>query len=53
MAKILSKEEVSAHKKPDDLWVIIDEDVYNLTDFQTEHPGKYITSQRPTDDTMS
>lgn len=40
MAKVLSKEEVTAHKKPDDLWVVIDDDVYNLTEFQTEHPGK-------------
>lgn len=46
MAKVLSKEEVTAHKKPDDLWVVIDEDVYNLTDFQTEHPGRSITQRK-------
>lgn len=39
MAKSLTKEEVAVHKKPDDLWIVIDEDVYNLTEFQSEHPG--------------
>ena len=39
MAKIFSHSDVATHKKPDDLWVIVDEDVYDLTKFQTEHPG--------------
>ena len=42
MAKIFSKNDVATHKKPDDLWVIVDEDVYDLTKFQTEHPGRLI-----------
>ena len=41
MSKTFSQGDVAAHKKPDDLWVIVDEDVYDLTKFQTEHPGKY------------
>ncbi|KAL9116718.1 MAG: hypothetical protein Q9187_006753, partial [Circinaria calcarea] len=45
MSKVFSQSDVAAHKKPDDLWIIVDEDVYDLTQFQTEHPGK---SQLPT-----
>ena len=40
MSKTFSQADVTAHKKPDDLWIIVDEDVYDLTKFQTEHPGK-------------
>lgn len=39
MAKILSSSEVASHNKPDDLWIIVDEEVYDLTTFQDEHPG--------------
>lgn len=46
MAKLFSKEDVAAHKKPDDLWVVVDDDVYNLTDFQTEHPGRSIPQRK-------
>lgn len=27
------------HNKPDDLWIIIDSYVYDLTDFLDSHPG--------------
>ena len=40
MSKTFSQSDVSAHKKPDDLWIIVDEDVYDLTKFQAEHPGE-------------
>jgi len=39
MAKTFSASDVAAHKKPDDLWIIVDEDVYDMTTFQAEHPG--------------
>lgn len=39
MSKTFAASEVASHKKPDDLWVIVDEDVYDLTKFQDEHPG--------------
>ena len=39
MAKIFSKDDVAAHKSKDDLYIIVDDDVYNLTEFQSEHPG--------------
>lgn len=32
-------EEVAKHNKPEDLWVIIDDHVYDLTEFQEIHPG--------------
>lgn len=40
MSKTFSQGEVSSHNKPDSLWIIVDEDVYDLTKFQDEHPGK-------------
>jgi cytochrome b involved in lipid metabolism len=39
MSKTFSKDDVASHSKPDNLWVIIDEDVYDLTKFQDDHPG--------------
>lgn len=41
MSKTFSKEDVASHNKPDNLWVVIDEDVYDLTKFQDEHPGMF------------
>ena len=34
-----SRDEVAQHNGVGDLWVIIDEDVYDLSDFMNEHPG--------------
>ena len=42
MAKSFSKEEVASHNKGDNLWLIVDEDVYDLTAFQEEHPGMFV-----------
>jgi len=39
MAKSFSVAEVASHNKTDNLYVIVDEDVYDLTKFQDEHPG--------------
>ncbi|KAL4749829.1 hypothetical protein BDW72DRAFT_125821 [Aspergillus terricola var. indicus] len=39
MAKTFSKEDVAKNNKPDSLWIVVDEDVYDLTKFQNEHPG--------------
>ncbi|XP_023031028.1 cytochrome b5 isoform X1 [Drosophila willistoni] len=40
----MSKKEISLatvkeHNKPEDLWVIIEDKVYDVTKFQNEHPG--------------
>ncbi|KAK2752612.1 hypothetical protein FQN55_006725 [Onygenales sp. PD_40] len=39
MSGVYSKDAVAGHNKPDSLWIIVDEDVYDLTKFQDEHPG--------------
>ena len=39
MAKVFSQQDVAAHSKPDDLFIVVDEDVYDMTKFQEEHPG--------------
>lgn len=36
MSKTFTAVDVAAHKKPDDLYIIVDEDVYDLTKFQDE-----------------
>lgn len=41
MSKTFSKSDVSSHNKPDSLYIIVDEDVYDLTQFQDDHPGKH------------
>jgi uncharacterized protein (DUF2236 family) len=35
----ISATEVSKHDRPDDIWMIINGKVFDLTDFQREHPG--------------
>ncbi|KAJ6080176.1 hypothetical protein N7467_009929 [Penicillium canescens] len=39
MAKTFSKDDVASHSKGDSLWIVIDEDVYDVSRFQDEHPG--------------
>jgi cytochrome b involved in lipid metabolism len=39
MAQRFSKDDVAKHKTADDLYIIVDEDVYDLTKFADEHPG--------------
>jgi hypothetical protein len=34
MSGTYSKEEVQSHNKPDNLWLIVDDDVYDMTKFQ-------------------
>lgn len=42
MAKTFTKEEVASHNKSEGLWIIIDEDVYDVTKFQEDHPGGFL-----------
>ncbi|TGZ66208.1 hypothetical protein CRM22_005437 [Opisthorchis felineus] len=37
--KVFTLEEVKKHNKADDLWVVIHDKVYDLTQFSQEHPG--------------
>ena len=39
MAQTFASGDVAQHNKPDSLWIIVDEDVYDVTKFQEEHPG--------------
>jgi cytochrome b involved in lipid metabolism len=38
-ADIYSPEQVSTHNDPADLWITIDQEVYDLSNFIEEHPG--------------
>ncbi|PGH11988.1 hypothetical protein AJ79_04575 [Helicocarpus griseus UAMH5409] len=38
-SKSFSKKEVSSHNKDGDLWIIIEQEVYDVSKFQDEHPG--------------
>ena len=39
MSKRFSAADVASHKTANDLYIVVDEDVYDLTNFQEEHPG--------------
>ena len=39
MSKVFTTSDVASHNKPDDLYIIVDGDVYDLTKFQDDHPG--------------
>lgn len=39
MSGTYSTADVASHNKADNLWIIVDQDVYDLTKFQEEHPG--------------
>ncbi|KAJ6179324.1 hypothetical protein N7519_009785 [Penicillium mononematosum] len=37
--RLLSVRQISEHKTPDDCWVVVDKQVWDVTDFLEEHPG--------------
>ncbi|KAI9762787.1 MAG: hypothetical protein M4579_000139 [Chaenotheca gracillima] len=39
MSQTFKQADVASHNKPDSLWIIVDQDVYDLSKFQDEHPG--------------
>jgi alkylation response protein AidB-like acyl-CoA dehydrogenase len=39
MSKRFTAADVASHKTPNSLWIIVDEDVYDVTKFADEHPG--------------
>jgi cytochrome b involved in lipid metabolism len=36
---IYSLHDVSRHNTPKDLWIVINKEVFDVTEFQAEHPG--------------
>jgi cytochrome b involved in lipid metabolism len=39
MSKSISVSEISQHNKADDVWIVVDGKVYNMTTFAPDHPG--------------
>ncbi|OJK02495.1 hypothetical protein ASPACDRAFT_51036 [Aspergillus aculeatus ATCC 16872] len=37
--KLLSTEQISKHNSPNDCWIVVDNQVWDMTDFLEEHPG--------------
>jgi cytochrome b involved in lipid metabolism len=37
--KLLSTHEISSHKTPDDCWIVVDNQVWDVTEFLSKHPG--------------
>jgi len=53
MSKRFSAADVASHKTANDLYIIVDEDVYDLTNFQEEHPGGKKSTSNMTSQTSS
>ncbi len=43
--KVYTWSEVGKHNKDNDIWVVIGDNVYDLTDYTSEHPGGPIVLQ--------
>jgi L-lactate dehydrogenase (cytochrome) len=39
MTRSVSVQEVSKHSISEDLWIVVNEKVYDLTEFAPQHPG--------------
>jgi L-lactate dehydrogenase (cytochrome) len=39
MARVVSVQEISKHSIPENLWIVVDGTIYDLTEFAPEHPG--------------
>lgn len=37
--KLLSAQQVSQHKSPGDCWVVVNKEVWDVSDLLEEHPG--------------
>jgi L-lactate dehydrogenase (cytochrome) len=38
-AKLISVSEIGRHNTPSDCWIVVDGQVWDVTDFHEEHPG--------------
>ena len=41
--QIITPAELAKHRTPDDMWLAVDGDVYDVTDFKDMHPGGQLT----------
>lgn len=39
MSKSFTRTEVASHNQSDDIWIVINNEVFDITLFQEEHPG--------------
>lgn len=39
MAREVATREIVQHNKPDDVWIVVDGQVYDMTEFAPQHPG--------------
>lgn len=46
-SKLVSAEEVSRHNAPSDLWIVIEDTVWDVSSFATEHPGGVACKSSP------
>ncbi|KAK4926347.1 hypothetical protein LTR49_006819 [Elasticomyces elasticus] len=37
--RLISTAEIAKHNKPDDCWIVVEDEVWDVTEFQAEHPG--------------
>lgn len=42
MSKTFTTSDVASHNKGDDMYIIVDGDVYDITKFQDDHPGMFV-----------
>jgi L-lactate dehydrogenase (cytochrome) len=47
-AKLLSAQQIAAHKTPTDCWIVVDGQVWDVTEFVPEHPGGAASMRHPT-----
>jgi L-lactate dehydrogenase (cytochrome) len=39
MARKVAASEILQHNRRDDVWIVVDGEVYDMTEFAPEHPG--------------
>ncbi|KAK3624699.1 hypothetical protein LTR56_020850 [Elasticomyces elasticus] len=37
--RLISTAEIAKHNKPDDCWIVVEDEVWDVAEFQAEHPG--------------
>jgi L-lactate dehydrogenase (cytochrome) len=47
-SKLLSAKQISEHKTPTDCWIVVDGQVWDVTDFVPQHPGGAASRRRAT-----